>query len=214
MLNDLPILTMLLNNRARFWTQGFWPSRALALTSASLQLLQGTDPEGQDSMVNEITKPCLQTYLLSPGIEGYAQSTHSKGGGMGKRRGERCDLNTEATGLQPQRFSNKNMSLAQKESRGSSTTPMWKLFMRKIHESYFLPLLHVSFKSVLASSMLRCPEGVWKQQSRLDGRTRNASLQVEMSRFRINWSIGLALVTKHDPDNWDLGNQLLKEYWI
>lgn len=88
MLNDPPILTMLINNRARFWTEGFWPSHALALTSASLQLLQGTDPEGQDSMVNEITKPCLQTYLLSPGIEGYAQSTHSKGGKWGREEGK------------------------------------------------------------------------------------------------------------------------------
>lgn len=82
---------------------------------------------------------------------------------MEKRRGAKCDLNVEATGLQPQRVSNTYVPLTHKESRGNSTTLMLKLFMRKTHESYFLPLLHVSFKSVLACSVLQCPEGVWKQ---------------------------------------------------
>lgn len=71
----------------------------------------------------------------------------------------------------------------------------------KIHESSFLPLLHVRFKFGLACLVLRGPEGVWKQQSGQGGRARTASLQVEMSRVSMNWSIGLALLTKHDPDN-------------
>lgn len=56
----------------------------------------------------------------------------------------------------------------------------------KMHKSYSLPLLHVSFKFMLACSMLKCPDGVWKQQSRLGGRARNTSLQFEMNRFSIN----------------------------
>ena len=32
--------------------------------------MQGTDAEGQDLKVNEISRPCLQTYLLSTIIEG------------------------------------------------------------------------------------------------------------------------------------------------
>lgn len=43
---------------------------------------------------------------------------------MEKRRDAKCDLNMEATSLQPQRVSNKNVSLAQKESRGNTTTLM------------------------------------------------------------------------------------------
>ena len=66
--------------------------------------------------------------------------------------------------------------------------------------SYFLPLLHVGLKFILAYSMLELPDGVWKQQSRLHGRARNTSLQFEMTRFVINWAIRLVLVTKHGLD--------------
>ena len=54
---------------------------------------------------------------------------------------------------------------------------------------------------MLVCSTLKCPDGVWKQQSLLDGRARNAALQVEMNRFSIKWSIRLALITKHGLDN-------------
>lgn len=63
--------------------------------------------------------------------------------------------------------------------------------------SYFLPLLHVTLKFMLAYSMLKLPDGVWKQQNRLHGRARNTPLQSEMITFVINWAIRLVLVTKH-----------------
>ena len=57
------------------------------------------------------------------------------------------------------------------------------------------------FQFMLACSMLKCPDGVRKQWSSLGGRARNAALQVKLSRFPINWSTRLALITKHGLDN-------------
>lgn len=56
------------------------------------------------------------------------------------------------------------------------------------------------FQFMLACSMLKCPDGVWKQWSRLGGGARNAALQVKLNRFPINWSARLAS-TKHGLDN-------------
>lgn len=81
----------------------------------------------------------------------------------------------------------------------------------EIHKQ-FSPLLHVRFKSMLACLMFKCPDGVRKQQRRLDGRAKNISLLFEINIFSRNWSIRFALVTKHSSDEWDLGNHVLKEY--
>ena len=57
------------------------------------------------------------------------------------------------------------------------------------------------FQFMLACSMLKGPDGVWKQWSRLGRRARNAALQGKLSIFSINWSTKLALITKHSLDN-------------
>lgn len=70
---------------------------------------------------------------------------------MEKERSTKCDLNMEVISLQPEKFSNKNFSLVQEERRGNCTTLICvEIVYKKIHKSYFLPLLHVSFKFLLA----------------------------------------------------------------
>lgn len=140
----------------------------------------------KERTVNKITTPCLQACLFSTGIGGCIQITEHRGE-TEKERSARCDLNMEVISLWPPEVSNKNVSLDQEEQRGNSITLIFvEIVYKKIHKSYFLPLLRVSFKFMLACSMLKCPDGVWKQQSRLHGRARNTSLQFEMKRFIIN----------------------------
>ena len=85
-------------------------------TSASLQLTQGTNAEEEIySQVNKNHQTLgKQTYPLSTRIEVYAQIAQLRGE-TEEGKSAQCELNMEVINLQPQKVSNKNLSLAQEE---------------------------------------------------------------------------------------------------
>lgn len=123
-----------------------------------------TNDEREYYLLIKLPNPaCKHVYYLQGLKEAHKQ--HKILGGNGEAK--KCSMWPEDGSYQSS-VSNKDLLLDQEEQRGNRITLIFvKIVYKKIHTSDVLPLLRVSFKFTLACSMLKCPDGVWKQQSRL-----------------------------------------------